>query len=110
MIDDGGCGEIGGMKTGRGNRSTGRKPALQVLHINSFLHSLPYRTELSIGFCTITSALKVKIILRLTVSQLVNPGVEPHLGLMTRYLLLCDSYGLASYLAVLPPYFILCAL
>jgi hypothetical protein len=27
MIDDGDCGEIGGMKTGRGNRSTRRKPA-----------------------------------------------------------------------------------
>jgi hypothetical protein len=25
MIDDGDCGEIGGMKTGRGNRSTRRK-------------------------------------------------------------------------------------
>jgi hypothetical protein len=27
MIDDGGCGAIGGMKIGRGNRSTRRKPA-----------------------------------------------------------------------------------
>jgi hypothetical protein len=27
MIDDGNCGEIGGMKSGRGNRSTRRKPA-----------------------------------------------------------------------------------
>jgi hypothetical protein len=33
---------------------------------------------------------KVKVILRLTVSL----GVEPHLGLITRYLLLFDSYGL----------------
>jgi hypothetical protein len=32
--------------------------------------------------------------LRLTVSQSVSLGVEPHLGLMTRYLLLFDSYGL----------------
>jgi hypothetical protein len=32
--------------------------------------------------------------LRLTVSQSVSFGVEPHLGLMTRYLLLFDSYGL----------------
>jgi hypothetical protein len=32
--------------------------------------------------------------LRLTVSQSVNLAVEPHLGLMTRYLLLFDSYGL----------------
>jgi hypothetical protein len=28
------------------------------------------------------------------VSQSVNLGVEPHLGLMTRYLLPFDSYGL----------------
>jgi hypothetical protein len=27
MIGDGDCGEIGGMKIGRGNRSTPRKPA-----------------------------------------------------------------------------------
>jgi hypothetical protein len=27
MIDEGDCGAIGGMKIGRGNRSTGRKPA-----------------------------------------------------------------------------------
>jgi hypothetical protein len=38
---------------------------------------------------------KVKVTLRLTVSQSVSLGVEPHLGLMTRYLLLFDSYGLA---------------
>jgi hypothetical protein len=27
MIDEGGCGAIGGIKIGRGNRSTRRKPA-----------------------------------------------------------------------------------
>jgi hypothetical protein len=32
--------------------------------------------------------------LRLTVSQSASLGVEPHLGLMTKYLLLFDSYGL----------------
>jgi hypothetical protein len=37
---------------------------------------------------------KVKVTLRLTVRQSVSLGVEPHLGLMTRYLLLFDSYGL----------------
>jgi hypothetical protein len=31
---------------------------------------------------------------RLTVSQSVSLGVEPHLGLLTRYLFLFDSYGL----------------
>jgi hypothetical protein len=39
-------------------------------------------------------SVKVKLTFRLTVSQSVSPGVEPHLGLMTRYLLLFDSYGL----------------
>jgi hypothetical protein len=37
---------------------------------------------------------KVKVTLQLTVGQSVSLGVEPHLGLMTRYLLLFDSYGL----------------
>jgi uracil-DNA glycosylase len=37
---------------------------------------------------------KVKVTLRLTVGQSVSLGVEPHLGLMTRYLLLFDGYGL----------------
>jgi hypothetical protein len=37
---------------------------------------------------------QVKVTLRLTVGQTVTLGVEPHLGLMTRYLLLFDSYGL----------------
>jgi hypothetical protein len=32
MIGDGDCGEIGGMKIGRGNRSTRRKPAPAPLH------------------------------------------------------------------------------
>jgi hypothetical protein len=36
---------------------------------------------------------QVKVTLRLTVSQSVSLGVEPHLGLMTRYFLLVDSYG-----------------
>jgi hypothetical protein len=35
--------------------------------------------------------------MRLTVSQPVSLGVESHLGLMTRYLLLFDSYSLFSW-------------
>jgi hypothetical protein len=34
-----------------------------------------------------------KSLLRLTVSQSISLGVEPQLRLMTRYLLLFDSYG-----------------
>jgi hypothetical protein len=37
---------------------------------------------------------KLKVTLRLTVSQSVSFGGEPHLGLMTGYLLFFDSYGL----------------
>jgi hypothetical protein len=37
---------------------------------------------------------KVKVTLRLTVSQPVSLGVESHLGLMTRYLLLFVTYSL----------------
>jgi hypothetical protein len=37
---------------------------------------------------------KVKVTFRLTVNQSVNLGVEPYLGLMTRYMLLFESYGL----------------
>jgi hypothetical protein len=40
------------------------------------------------------SQVKVKVTLQLMVSQSVSLGVEPHLGLMTRYLLLFESYGL----------------
>jgi hypothetical protein len=39
---------------------------------------------------------KVKVTLRLTVSQSVCLGIEPHLGPMTRYLFLSDSYVLVS--------------
>jgi hypothetical protein len=44
--------------------------------------------------CRELSGVKVKVILRLTVGQSVSLGIEPHLGLMTKYLLLFDSYGL----------------
>jgi hypothetical protein len=45
-----------------------------------------------------TNSFKVKVTLRLTVGQSVSQpaslGVEPHLGLMTIYLLLFDIYSL----------------
>jgi hypothetical protein len=45
-----------------------------------------------------SAQVKVEVTLRLTVSQLVSLGVEPYLGLMTRYLVLFDSYGLVFFL------------
>jgi hypothetical protein len=53
----------------------------------------PLQTELN--------QVKVKVTLRLTVSQSVSLGVEPHLGLMTRYLILFDSYLLTASLIYL---------
>jgi hypothetical protein len=41
-----------------------------------------------------SSQIQVKVTLRLTVTQSVSLGVEPHPGLMTRYLLLFDSCDL----------------
>jgi hypothetical protein len=55
----------------------------------------PYLYPPGNGWTGYTRAkVKVKVTLRLTVSRSVRLGVEPHLGLMTRYLLLFDSYGL----------------
>jgi hypothetical protein len=51
---------------------------------------------------------QVKVTLRLTVSQSVSLDVEPHLGLMTRYLLLFDNYGLVVRVSLdSRPYFTL---
>jgi hypothetical protein len=46
------------------------------------------------NFCWLSPAVKVKVTLRLTVSQSGSLGFEPHFGLMNRYVLLFDSYGL----------------
>jgi hypothetical protein len=40
---------------------------------------------------------KVKVTLRLTVSQSISLDADHHLGLMTRYLLLFDNYGLVLW-------------
>jgi hypothetical protein len=44
-----------------------------------------------------TVKVKFKVTVRLTVSESVNIDVEPHLGLMTRYVLLFDRYGLVFF-------------
>jgi hypothetical protein len=64
---------------------------LTILHANiPFLTSSHIHTSLRNS----TVKVKVKVTLRLMVSQSVSLGVEHHLGLMTGYLLLFDSYGL----------------
>jgi hypothetical protein len=45
---------------------------------------------------------EVEVTLHVTVSQSVSLGVEPHLGLMTRYILLFDNYGLVFFFCGAP--------
>jgi hypothetical protein len=54
-------------------------------------HWTPSEQRLSDESVWRLSLIQVKVTLRLTVSQSVDLGVEPHLWLMTRYLLLFDS-------------------
>jgi hypothetical protein len=54
-------------------------------------HTLNSLTNESV---TELNQVKVKVTLRLTIRQSASFGVESRLRLMTRYLLLCDSYGL----------------
>jgi hypothetical protein len=63
----------------------------------SSLHRLTSNGQLNeqiYDWTELTTQVKVKVTFRLTVSQSVSLGFETHLGLMTRYLLLFDSYGL----------------
>jgi hypothetical protein len=46
---------------------------------------------------TVEEKVKVKVTLRLTVSHSLSLGVEAHIGLITRYLLLFNSYGLVLW-------------
>jgi hypothetical protein len=67
-----------------------------VLHVildfcaQNFCQYSTFYEEESVNNCQV----KANVTLRLTVSQSVSLGVEPHLGLMTRYVLLFDSYSL----------------
>jgi hypothetical protein len=60
---------------------------LDVSHVIEYIYNI-YKVSVSPG------SVKVKVTLRLTVGQSVSRGVEPQMGLMIRYLLLFDSYGL----------------
>jgi hypothetical protein len=60
-------------------------------------HGGGIRTRLHTGVGFLKVKVKVKVTLRLTVGQSVSLGAEPHLGLMTGYLLLFDSYGLVLW-------------
>jgi hypothetical protein len=61
------------------------RPTSCSLLCSGFNSLLQLMTDLSV---------KVKVTLRLTVSQSISFGVEPHLGLMTRYILLFERYCL----------------
>jgi hypothetical protein len=84
-----------------------------VAHINTSIHTLHLHRQTSCIILFGASGLhletsktellvKVKVTLRLTVSQSVSLGVEPHLGLMTRYLVLFNSYGLVFFFCGAP--------
>jgi hypothetical protein len=71
MIDNGDCGETGGMNIGRGNRSTRRKPTpvplcpLRIMfclnfHITTFLHLLPKVNDSNLQSLTCITALLIK--------------------------------------------------
>jgi hypothetical protein len=63
------------------------------LSYNSQGHGGDIRPRLHTGVPPLLKV-KVKVTLRLTVGQTVSLGVEPYLGLMTRYLFLFEIYGL----------------
>jgi hypothetical protein len=63
------------------------------LRISELLPGSPFYCDYLERRLSDECSLSVKVTLRRTVNQL-SLGVEPHLGLMTRYLLLFDSYGL----------------
>jgi hypothetical protein len=57
---------------------------------------LPYRKRsvINLGILQVKGKVTLQLTVGQSVSQSVSLGVGPHLGLMTRYLLLFDSYGL----------------
>jgi hypothetical protein len=64
---------------------------------NGYSSTSVLSSSLNGGFLrTACVIVKVKDTLRLTVSQSVCLGIEPHLGPITRYLFLSDSYVLVS--------------
>jgi hypothetical protein len=66
-----------------------------ISQITLFNWTLSTSDHTTLIHCYTTTGVKVKVTFRRSVSQSVSLGVEPHLGLMTRYLLLFDSYGLS---------------
>jgi hypothetical protein len=72
---------------------------LVFLLLNDLVQVYESRTTNDEGRITydwINLKVKVKVTLRLTVSQSVSLGIEPHLGPMTRYLFLSGTYVLVS--------------
>jgi hypothetical protein len=72
-----------------------RTRSILVLVLSAVLYLLTYLRSWALKSCSFYCyKVKFKVTLRLTVSQSVSLGADPHLGIMTRYLLLFDSYGL----------------
>jgi hypothetical protein len=79
--------------------------AYNLTHQYSILDVFTYTSDLTANLWLLPHSLKtlvnwtveVEVTLRLTVSQSVSLSVEPHLGLITRYILLFDNYGLALW-------------
>jgi hypothetical protein len=68
--------------------------SLQFLYLGVYSLSAAF-SLLSLFILCPCVEVEVQVTLRLTVSQSVNIVVEPHLGLMTRYIFLSDNYCLA---------------
>jgi hypothetical protein len=62
--------------------------------LDSLLDNNSLRVKVEFNFLLAVSKVKVKVALRVTVIQSISLDDEPHVGLMTRYLLLFESYGL----------------
>jgi hypothetical protein len=82
-----------------GSESLGtRRPYFTVSDFRLSFSSPPTTRRVTMKvFDPASTPVKVKVTLRLTVSQSVSLGVEPHLGLLTRYLVPFDSYGLVFF-------------
>jgi hypothetical protein len=90
MIDEGDCGGIGGMKIGRGNRSTRRKPSPAPLCPPQIPHdqSRARTRAAAVGSQRLTAWAMARLSLPYWLCM------EPEVGLCSRYLFCCDIESL----------------